>query len=110
MRQPAFPKENRADFWLCINKGLQCLWRVGLAGGRGHHAGEAWILKFQGTGPVGNSNIDCARNNAVRMDMPRMRAAGLQDIDPQAIQLGLAAKIKMTRFRKGTYMLVQYAS
>src|SRR3546814_16643268 len=54
-------------------------------------------------------DIEGARHDAVRVDMPAVRAAGFQDIDPQAVEPQRFRKVEMARFCEAAHFFVEQA-
>ena len=82
MAQPAFPKEDGACVGRGVMEGAGILWRVGCAGWGGHHEGQSRVFELQHAAAFGDRDVNGARHDAVRMNVPAVPAAGTQDVGP----------------------------
>src|SRR5687768_9056940 len=94
MPKPAFPHEKQAGAGFDGDEGAQFLRRILAAKRCGHHHREARVLEADRAASLGRFNIKAARQDRVRVNVGRVMPAGLQQIDPQAVEFWLSGKVE----------------
>ena len=88
-----------------INEGLGVAWGVRFLRRCGHHQSQARILELEGARTLWDDDIVGAADHAVRVDVRGVDAAGLQEVDPHAVERKLrVAEIVVER--AGSYNFV----
>ena len=107
--QPAFPQEHPPRGGLGIDEGQQMFGRIVGASRRRHQHREPRVFELQRPRSRRHRDVKGTRYNTVRVDMATVRPAGLQDIDPQAVELERLGEVEMRRLRKRLHFLVEQA-
>ena len=94
MPQPAFPHQQKASPWFDRRERAQFFRRIVSADWGGHHLREARILEADFAAASRHFDVKRAGQDRMGVDVRAMVAAGLQQIDPQAVELRLARAIE----------------
>src|SRR5215217_8121797 len=91
--QPAFPEEQQAGSGLDGHERLKLFRSIGPARWSGHHHRQARVLELDLPGALRDLDVNCAGNDAVRVDVRAVMPGAAQQVDPQAVELRLAGEI-----------------
>ena len=77
-----------------VANGREPFGRIGSARRGGHHQPRPRILEADAAAALWHLDIERARQDAVRVKVARVMPAAFQQIDPQAVELGLARQVE----------------
>ena len=83
--------------------------KVSASRGCSHHQRQARVFEADRARALRHLDVECAGNQAVRVDVPAVLSTGFQQIDPQAVEPGLALRAR-TRIRCANFTACRVSS
>ena len=106
--EPAFEEDDRAGLRVDIDERLLVARGVGLFCGSRHHQAQSGVFEFEGAGAFGSGDIIGAADDAVRVDVAGVSAAGFENVDPEAVEFEFASgEVEVEGLGKGIDVRLQ---